>query len=94
MLIMNNGAEVFVPFPEKQEAGDFSCSTGNSVVLQCNEKQRSAGEVLAYPKHRSAGEVLAFPGPLLRAAMQKDKLMRFIQEKRRNVCSSWMNPSN
>ncbi|XP_058271627.1 protein transport protein Sec16B-like [Hemibagrus wyckioides] len=69
MLIMSNGAEVFVPFPEKQEAEDYSCSTGNSVVLQCDEK------------YLSAGEVLAFPGPLLRADMQKDKLMRFIKQK-------------
>ncbi|KAG7331861.1 hypothetical protein KOW79_005830 [Hemibagrus wyckioides] len=70
MKVMENCADVFVALPGKEEeAEDYSRGTGNSAVLQSEEKDRCDGEVLT------------FPGPLMRASMQKDKLMRFIQQK-------------
>ncbi|KAG7316763.1 hypothetical protein KOW79_020304 [Hemibagrus wyckioides] len=67
---MRNCTEAFVPHPEEEEKKEYhSCSKGDDDVLQREEK------------YLSHGEIYAFPGPLMRANMQKDELMKFIQQK-------------
>ncbi|XP_058234672.1 probable serine/threonine-protein kinase MARK-A isoform X2 [Hemibagrus wyckioides] len=69
-LVMRNCTEAFVPHPEEEEKKEYhSCSKGDDDVLQREEK------------YLSHGEIYAFPGPLMRANMQKDELMKFIQQK-------------
>ncbi|KAK3506373.1 hypothetical protein QTP70_018085, partial [Hemibagrus guttatus] len=68
-------------FSRKLTAAEANYDVGNRKLLFIKEALDDSDIPQYEEKYMSDGEVFTFPGPLMRTKMQKDKLMRFIQEK-------------